>query len=270
MWFIISFENSRYQQDLARPLPLISVVGGGFGRGEAGMSAGREAAFKYVCAKSWYLITSLPRWWDRFSCCSISDRCHLVGPAALQEGPRTLASRTPQQAWAAGAHMCMYPTQRFCSSYIIMNHSRPELSVLFHYWSTVFIPFHSCVTMRFVPQSWKSNENSLRYFEYNFTSSMSLSVHQIRSHCLYVTAAGLSCCLQGRVFSLDENIHIHTLTHTLSLTLSSVSLGSFACAMTHRAKNAKNRTDQLHSPTVLPGLMDSIGQKQWCYVVHDS
>lgn len=67
----------------------------------------------------------------------------------------------------------------------------------------------------------------------NFTSSVSLSVHQIRSHYLYVTAAGLSCCLQGGV-SLDENIHTHT--HTLLLTLPSVSLGSFACAMTHRAK----------------------------------
>lgn len=153
----------------------------------------------------------------------------------------------------------------FCSSYIIMNHTRPKLSVWFHYWSMVFISFLLCFTNHFVPQSWRSNENGLWYFEYNFTSFLSLSVHQIRSHCLYVTAAGLSCCLQGGV-SLDENIHTHS--YTRSRSLFPLSCSATLLEQWRTEQSAKNRTDQLHSPTILPALMDSIGQKQSCYVVH--
>lgn len=56
----------------------------GLGRGEMGIST--EAAFTYLCAKSWYVITSLPTWWDQFACCSFSDHCHLMRLLPCRKG----------------------------------------------------------------------------------------------------------------------------------------------------------------------------------------
>lgn len=81
------FENSHQQQDLAQPSVVISVVEG---RGWVGVkrapARGRKAAFPYLCAKCWYLITSLPRWWDQFACCSISHHRHLTRRLPCRKG----------------------------------------------------------------------------------------------------------------------------------------------------------------------------------------
>lgn len=238
------FENSYQQQELALPSLLISVEEGpGLGGVRQAPAWGREAALTHFCAKSWYLITSLPRWWDQFACCFVSHHCHLMSLLPCRKGQGLW-----QQNTTAGSYWCShvytYPAQWFCRSYIIVNHS--NLLVSFHYPSMVCIRSLPCVTTHFCPLV---SEKVLKIvagicFKYNFTNSMSLSVYQIRFY-FYVTAAGLSCCLQDEVFSLDENKH----TFRLRLTLPSVSLS----VLWRTEQIARNRTDQLHSATVLPG-----------------
>lgn len=81
------FENSYQQQELARPSLLISVEEGqGLGGVKRAPARGREAALTHFCAKSWYLITSLPRWWDQFACCFISHHCHLMRLLPCRKG----------------------------------------------------------------------------------------------------------------------------------------------------------------------------------------
>lgn len=51
------------------PLPRICENGGGRDwRGWNRQKRRQEAAFTYFGANSWYLITSLPRWWDQCTC----------------------------------------------------------------------------------------------------------------------------------------------------------------------------------------------------------
>lgn len=161
---------------------------------------------------------------------------------------------------------CKRPTQWCCSCCII---TKSQQTQAFNFVSLFecglyFLP---CTCHNpFCPRvQWKSNERRFCYFVYESTSSTRLSVHQTRSHCLRVTAAGLSRCLQGRG-SFDENTHTHA--RMFPLTLPCVSLSSFASAVTHREKCAQNRTVQLRSATALPGLMYSIGPKQSCCVLY--
>lgn len=201
------FENCYQQQELALPSLLISVEEGpGLGGVRQAPAWGREAALTHFCAKSWYLITSLPRWWDQFACCFVSHHCHLMSLLPCRKGQGLW-----QQNTTAGSYWCshvyIYPAQWFCRSYIIVNHS--NLLVSFHYPSMVCIRALPCVTTHFCPLV---SEKVL-----NIVAGILNTISQTLCHCQFIKS-GFIFMWQQQVwavaFRMKSSLWMKIYTHS--------------------------------------------------------
>lgn len=157
-------------------------------------------------------------------------------------------------------HMCMHPIQGFCCSYIIMIPTRCKLSVPSHYVNIVFISVLVCVTIHFVVwfQIAKFKKGGLCNFVHNSTNTILLSSLSNQIVLFWCDSSRLVLLPSGVKFCFFVSFRIKTHTHTRIHTNSRSAL---LLVQWRTEQSAKNRTFQLHSAVVPPGLMGSIGQK---------